>query len=85
MSKICKECNLKKASNGFDPNKYENWKATHESKLNDRGSVPGMELVGARRMFNHWLEKNQLWYTNLYGDGDSKSYKAVKIHMLIWK
>ena len=37
-----------------------------------------MEPEGAVRIFNSSVDNNKLRYTEFYGDGDSKSYAAVK-------
>ena len=37
------------------------------------------ERLGAVKIFNRCLEKFKLWYTEYFGDGDSKSYTTVKI------
>ena len=78
MSRICKECNLKKPLKLSNPSAYDEWKMTHECCLNYHGSAPGMELVGTKRIFARSIEKHEMRYVNLYGDGDTKSYSAVK-------
>lgn len=50
----------------------------HICKSNYKGSAPGMEPVGAYRIFERAPERNGLHYTEYYGDGDSKSYLTVK-------
>jgi hypothetical protein len=37
-----------------------------------------MLLQRALRIFNRSLENNNLWYSELYGHEESKSYAAVK-------
>ena len=37
-----------------------------------------MEPVAAQRMWNQSVKKNKLRYTEIYGDGDSKSFNTVK-------
>ena len=37
-----------------------------------------MEPVGAKRIWERSLQKNKLWYTSFYDDGDSKSYPTIK-------
>ena len=41
-----------------------------------RGSVPGMEVSGSKRIFGRSIEKYNLRYVDFYGD--SKSFPAVK-------
>ena len=72
-----------------DPDAYNTWKASHICTVtNYCGSAPGMELVGAKRIFEWSVEKYGLRYIDNYGDGDSKSYQAVKdtyTGMEVWK
>ena len=79
MSRICKECNANEHLKKNNPKQYEEWRARHDCNLNYRGSAPGMELEGAKRIFNRSIDKHNLRYINFYGDGDSKSYIAVII------
>ena len=37
-----------------------------------------MEAAGATKIFSSSKEKQGLYYTSFYGDGDSKAYPAVK-------
>ena len=37
-----------------------------------------MEPAGAKRIWEHSLQKNKLRYTLFYGDGDSKSFSTIK-------
>ena len=78
MSRICKACNLKNKLRKTNITAYENWKASHVCKLNYRGSAPGMEVIGAKRIFERSIDQHKLRYSDLYGDGDSKSFSAVK-------
>ena len=47
-------------------------------KLNYKGWAGNMEPVAAQRMWNQSVKKNKLRYTEIYGDGDSKSFNTVK-------
>ena len=37
-----------------------------------------MEVIGAKRIFEWSIDQHKLRYSDLYGDGDSKSFSAVK-------
>ena len=37
-----------------------------------------MEPVAAQRMWNQSVKKNKLQYTEIYGDGDRKSFNTFK-------
>ena len=78
LSRSCKECSLNLKLKESNPNAFETWKSSHLCKLNYRGSAPGMELIGAQRMFCRSISQNKLRYINYYGDGDCKSYSYIK-------
>ena len=61
-----------------DSKRYDTWRASHVCSLNYEGSAPNME-VGAVKIFERSLDKHSLRYTAFYGDGDSKSFKAVEM------
>ena len=61
-----------------DRARYETWKLSHNCNLNYAGSSPGVETAGATKIFSSSKEKHGLYYTSVYGDGDSKAYPAVK-------
>ena len=46
--------------------------------MNYKGSAPNMEAVGAERIFDRFIEQNKLQYTELYGDGDSKTFPVIE-------
>ncbi|GFU92801.1 uncharacterized protein TNCV_785951 [Trichonephila clavipes] len=48
---------------------------------NHMGSASSMETVGAYRIFERSENHRKLQYTDYYGDGDSKAYESVKIHV----
>ena len=77
MSRYCRNCSLKEPLRLSDPNRYALWKRAHKCNYNYRGSAGGMETEGAKRIFSRSVEKYKFRYTNLYGDGDSKSHLAV--------
>ena len=78
MSRSCKTCSLKLKLKERNPNAFETWKSSHLCKLSYRGSAPGMEVIGAQKMFSRSISQNKLRYINYYGDGDCKSYSYVK-------
>ena len=78
MSKNCKGCVQMKPLKISDPQKFETWKASHKCGLNYKGSSPAMEKEGVIHIYKNSVEKHGLYYTSFYGDGDSKSYTAVK-------
>ena len=51
---------------------------SHVCKLIHSGSAVNMELFGAKRIWQHSLQKNKLCYTSFYGDGDRKSPSTIK-------
>ena len=77
MSQSCKACSLKLKLKESNPYAFETWKSSHVYKLNYHGSAPGMELIGAQRMFSRSISQNKLIYVNYNGDGDCKSYSYV--------
>ncbi|GFX58660.1 CCHC-type domain-containing protein [Trichonephila clavipes] len=66
MSKMCRFC-LKKHEN----------RIAHECEKHV-GSSGAMEPVGVYRIFERSAETRKLQYVHFYGDGDSKSFDAVK-------
>ena len=80
MSRKCKACGIKDNIKNTNPEQYERWKASHVSVcgINYQGSAPGMECEGAKRIFDRSIERHGLRYTQLLGDGDSKSFATVK-------
>ena len=78
MSRHCIKCKSKEKLKISDRNSYDEWFATHNCKLNYKGSAGGMEVAGAKNIFGRSVEKYGLRYLKFLGDGDSKSYPAVK-------
>ena len=78
MSRSCKACKLKEALKRTDRNAYDGWKASHNCKINYLGSAPGMEVTGAKRIFNRSIDKSKLRFTEFYGDGDRKSFASIE-------
>ena len=59
-----------------DP-KYNEWKASHNCKVNHTGSANSMETVGALRIFERPLATKGLKYKDMLGDGDSAIYNTI--------
>ena len=77
-NRTCKQCQLHSHLDK-EGTEYQTWKANHtQCSANFRGSAPAMEPEGALRMFKRSEMLHKLRYTELYGDGDSKSYSQVK-------
>ena len=78
LSKVCHTC--KKLEKNPQTSETASLKADHKPKCksNYQGSSPAMEPEGPLRIFNRSVETNKLRYSEFYGDGDSKSYAAVK-------
>ena len=79
MSKCCKRCEL---HSHLDKNsvEYQLFWADHSNNCpaNYKGSAPAMEPEGTERIFRRSAETHRLRYSELYGDGESKSYNKVK-------
>ena len=78
LSRHSIKCKSKEKLKISDRNSYDEWFATHNCKLNYKGSAGGMEVAGAKNIFGRSVEKYGLQYLKFLGDGDSKSYPAVK-------
>ena len=78
LRRTCKQCQLH-SHLGKEIVEYQTWKANHtQCSANFKGSALAMEPEGALRMFNRSETLHNLRYTELYGDGDSKSHSQVK-------
>ena len=78
LTQACKQCQLH-AHLDKDSVEYHLWRADHNNcKANFKGSAPAMEPEGTERIFRRSITTHNLRYTELYGDGDSKSHKQVK-------
>ena len=76
MSRYCRSCQMHESGNKTSP-AYTDWKASHKCLINYRGSAPGMEVAGTKKIFER--SKNlHLRYTELFGDGDSKTFPAIE-------
>ena len=64
MSRFCKACSLEESIKTTNPREYNDWKDMHtDCPISYRGSAPGMECVGDKRMFHRSLDKYGLRYT----------------------
>ena len=55
---------------------YESHK--HLCRLNYEGSAGGMEVVGAKTIFERNVETHNMRYIKYLGDGDSKSFAQIE-------
>ena len=76
MSRYCQGCVNKKAA--INVNKVQSKTTSHVCTINHEGSAPKMEQSGVVRIFDRSIEKHKLRYSDYYGDGDTKSFSAVK-------
>lgn len=77
MSKSCKGCTRMEKIRKTDTALYDTMKANHKCNMNYSGSSPNMEKIGALKLYGN-SKKKGLYYTSFFGDGDSKSFGAVK-------
>ena len=78
LTKVCKQCQLNSHMDK-ESEEYCRWKADHVNcNANFDGPSPAMDSRSAQRIFEQSIENNQLRYTGLYADGDSKSHQQVK-------
>ena len=77
MTRI-KSCLLHEKLETSDPNCFEEWKLKHVCKINHIGIASNMEPEGAKRIWERYIRKSKLRYTEFYGDGGSKSFLAVR-------
>ena len=61
-----------------NPKFYKVWKLSHKCNLNYMGSLSAMETAGTTKTFGRSVEEHRLYYTSIYGDGNSEAYPAVK-------
>jgi len=77
MNRYCKACCLKETLRKSDPDAYAR-RNQHICSHNYQGSAGGMECVGTTRVFQRSIAKHNMRYVEILGDGDSKSYAAIK-------
>ena len=78
LSKYCQGCISMEPYKDSDPERYALWNSDHKCSINHTGSAPAMEKAGAQLIFQHSITDRKLKYTEFYGNGDSKSFAAVK-------
>ena len=78
MCRSCKSCKTNQKLEKEDPEAFEEWKSNHTCRLNYMGSANNMEPEGSKRIWKQSIEKNKLRYTELYSDGDSKSFISIR-------
>ena len=76
IKKKCKSCEI--WSKRKDNDGYDEWKTSHQCKINHMKSAGSMESAGACTLFQRSVEKNKLRYTSYIGDGDKSSFSDVQ-------
>ena len=79
LCRYCQNCTSYQNKYGVDSEQYKEWYQTHTQScpINYIGSSNAMEMEGAKRIWSRSVEKNNMRYVRMLGDGDSKAYKAV--------
>ncbi|XP_041472696.1 uncharacterized protein LOC121421961 [Lytechinus variegatus] len=79
LSKICKECEVRKDWDR-EGDEYREWWEGHEEEClaNHEGSSGMMEVEAAARMWGRSIDKHNLRYKYMVSDGDSKSFNKVR-------
>ena len=79
-SKLCSECRRKEECPDVTSDDYLGWKEHHHEYCTKNTDVSSnaMEVGGAKDIWPRSVEKNRMRYVKFIGDGDSKSYTAVK-------
>ena len=78
MSRYCKGCVQNEHLKKSNPMAFREWQANHICMKNTDGFAGGMEVTGGQRIFNRSIDKYKLWYSEVFSDGDSKTYQSVK-------
>lgn len=78
LSSYCKSCDAWKSKRGSS--EYSEWRKNHEKEclINHSGSAGKMEVVGMVRIFQRSEDKRNAKYTGYIGDGDAKTFLAIK-------
>ena len=82
LSKHCQECSRR---SGMDPSSpaFLDWWETHQDMcaVNYHGSSGGMEVEGAKRIWQRSVQRHNLRYTAMIADGDSSTYSTLSAAM----
>ena len=78
LSKVCQGCQRHETKE--DSQEKRLWQADHQGKCkaNYKGSAPAMEVEGVKCIFERSEEKHKLFYTEYFGDADSKGFNKVE-------
>ena len=77
LSRYCQTCiNIRKLEKS-NPTLFIKLNDEHACNMNHTGSAPAMETEGAKLIFERSIQKNNICYTEYYGDGDTKSHVKV--------
>jgi len=76
----CHECRCYEKDNKSSP-EYQRWYQNHKQhfEINHYSSSGEMEAIGASESFLRSIETRGLQYTQFVGDGDSSSFRKLKV------
>ena len=79
LCRYCQNCTSYQNKYGVDSEQYKEWYQTHAQScpINYTGSSNAMEMEGAKRIWSCSVDKNNMRYVRMLGDGDSEAYKDV--------
>ena len=75
ISKKCSVCSSWEKRQGVL--EYENFISEHNCRINHSGSAGSMEASGVVECFQSSIQNRNLQYTQLIGDGDSKTHPSI--------
>lgn len=81
LSKFCHKCTYlagKKQKGEITDEEFEQQTAQHQCSVNTTVSAPAMESAAAKTLWARSVTNRHLQYTTYIGDGDTKSFKAVR-------
>ena len=81
LSKFCHKCThlaSRKEKGELTKDDYDRQIAEHDCSVNTTVSAPAMESAAAKTLWARSFESRKLRYTTYIGDGDTKSFKAVR-------
>ena len=79
-SKYCAQCEVAKKRFGNDNEAFSSWHVDHVKKdcnITYAGSSGSMEVEAAERIWTRSVAKNQMRYTKMVSDGDSKTWARL--------